>query len=159
MAQYPAASTTVTVNPSRLVTKSSTAGQTLLSATAVTSSTDATMGSWVQVTASTSAEYYISSVAGICTTTTGSGWYGPILVDVAIGGAGSESVIASVVLMGSQTYSGVTEPAGMAPLGVPLRVAAGTRLAVRASVAGTGTTTRSVLVYLAATTLTNTEGN
>lgn len=156
----PSSSTpTVTVTPTKMVTKSNTAGQALLSASATTSSTNGTMGSWAQVTASTAAEYYIGSVGAIVTTTTGSGWYGPILVDIGIGGAGAETLVASVVIMGEQTYNSSAEPSGFAALDVPLRVAAGTRVAIRASLAATGAATRAVLTYLSATPVANVEGN
>jgi hypothetical protein len=161
MAQYPAASTTIT--PSKLVTKANTASQILLAGltgtTATTSTSDLTMGSWAQVTASTSAQYYITGLSAHNITTTGSSWWGPIYVDIAIGGAGSETLVASASIIGSMTFAATVEPGGNVPLAVPLRISSGTRVAVRAAMYAVNANAKSIIVHLWAVPFTSVEGN
>lgn len=97
--------------------------------TVATSASAWTYGAWVQIVASTSAALFVEAVA--LATTTG-GLEGQ--VQIGVGGAGSEAVVATVPIY-------VSTAAGPMPL-IPLvhypAVAASTRIAVRALVGSAG---------------------
>jgi hypothetical protein len=146
----------------RLVTKSDTSGEVLLSATVSTAST--TMGSWVQVTASTAAEYYVTHVSAVQTGgTLASGTVAdlPMLVDLGQGAAASEVVRASLAF--SQAfYNGTANIlAHTRTLGAPLRISSGTRLALRAAKSANtaGGTMNGVLIHLTCVPVSAVEGN
>ena len=150
------------VFPGPLVTKADTAGQTALPTTltyttATTSASPTTFGAWVQVVASTAAEYLIVGVAARTALSLG----GPIFVDVGEGGAGSESSIGMTVIDGITPLASAATlaPGGDARFGIPMRVSASTRLAVRAALGDPNGSTRSVTIQLLVVPYTNVAGN
>lgn len=146
----PAASNTTTVNPSKLVTKSNTAGEALVGSTAGTVS-----GTWYQVSASLSADTLVTQLHVI---TNGGFNAGAVhYVEIGYGGAGSEATLARVILRHSTITSTAFD--GWGDLRIPVRVASGQRLAMRvvsASAIGSGAT---ATVYVYGATYTNVEGN
>lgn len=145
---YPATASSV----SRFVMKQNTAGQTVATASSVSTPASGTSyGSWVQVTASTSVEYYIVGVAISTSTTRASGDLdGPILVDVGRGAAASEVALATAPC-GNPYASGSNYGwVGEAYLPAPIRVASSSRIAVRVARVAAGSTsaqTFTVAVY------------
>jgi hypothetical protein len=156
---YPPSSGSV----SRLVIKQNTVGQSLLSGTSVSTAASGTgYGSWVQVTASTSAEYYITAVtitpqAGGTTAAISDG---PFVVDIGRGAAASE-VVQAQVPVGVLTVDGASAWwSGTTAIGAPLRVASGQRLAARIARISAGTVSAaSFYVALTVVPYLNVEGN
>lgn len=148
----------------RLITKANTAGQTRLTASGVATATDTTAGSWVQVTASTSAEYVLSGIDVSGTVSLAAGSLGrldtPIVYEIGIGGAGSEVVIGTTAL-GAISYDGSApflRDNAVFPIG--LRITSGTRLAVRATkTAANVATAVTTAVGVHLTPYLNMEGN
>ena len=138
----------------RLVGKQNTAGQTTLSVSVggITSSYSA----WIQATASSAVEYYVVGVAGTANTNDGA-VPRAVLVDIGIGASGSEVAIGTAVYVGSSANN--TYPSGCALLPVPLRVSAGSRISVRASVPAWSAGAVSISVYLMLVPYTSVEGN
>lgn len=111
----------------RLVTKSNTAGQSLV--TVQCSVPNGGTSAWTQVIASTSADTLIVGVGLYVTTTSGSAPV-PAQVDVAYGGSGSETLLASAFIFHGSPSAG-SAPGGWAALPVLQRIAPGQRVAVR----------------------------
>jgi hypothetical protein len=129
-------------NPSRLATRVNTAGELYLGDGSITSPTSAT---WTQVVASLSAESLVTRV----TVAVGAGTFtnAPQFVDVAIGGAGAEVVKATVPLAPNATVTRVA----IGTLMIPVRIAAGQRIAVRFSDNGFSGVTVTYTLYGMAT--------
>lgn len=153
----------------RFVLKSNTAGQILLPsmsspASATTSSTSVAFGAWAEVTSATAAEYYVTGVLAFADAADATASvYAPLYVDIGMGGAGSETSL-SVVPVGSSigrfnTTSPKFAPGGHQLLDAPIRVAAGSRLAVRTALASTASVARACTVYLLAVPYSAVEGN
>lgn len=157
-------STSVTVTPNRLIMKADTSGQTTLQATGVTTGTGTTAGSYVQVSASTAAEYLLvgidvhetSAPAGTPITDDG-----PVLVDIAVGAAASEVVQATVPISTSFYNGSSLFLTGSANLPIPLRISSSKRVAVRAkkSAANNANAIASLVVTLLLVPYANVEGN
>lgn len=94
-----------------------------------------TKGSWVELTASTTADHDWLTLAVGRSINDGADDYGRWLVDVGTGGAGSETVVASNIPF-DQVCAGVFVAGGpiiYSPVGpFPISISAGTRLSVRA---------------------------
>lgn len=150
----------------QLVTKANTAGQTVLGGgwwSASTASTGGTYGGWAQVAASLAADSLLVGVHAIGPVSNTS-IMGPIVVDVGVGGSGSEVVIGSAVISGIEPQyvnSGSLQlaSAGYVPFSVLLRVAAGQRVAVRAQMATVSGSIQTVNVRVLSVPYANTEGN
>jgi hypothetical protein len=143
----------------RLVTKSAASGSTLLPSiaaltTVTTDSGNLSYGSWAQVVASSTVEYVVTGVYAQTTdTVTTVPWY----VDLGTGGAGSESVKATLAfgILGAAGYlRNVVQP-----LTVPIRIPAGTRIAARVCATNTGGGNRNLDIALLVTPYVNIEGN
>lgn len=150
----------------QLVTKVNTPGQTVLGGgwwSASTASIGGTYGGWAQVAASLAADSLLVGVHAIGPVSNTS-TMGPIVVDVGVGGSGSEVVIGSAVISGiePQFVNSGSMPlaaAGYVPFSVLLRVAAGQRVAVRAQMATVGGSPQTVNVRVLSVPYANTEGN
>jgi hypothetical protein len=148
------------VAASKLVGKLNTAGPQLLAAASVTTPSNSTSpSSWVQVTASTGAEYYLVS-AGLVATggslLTGSM---PLILDIGIGSSGSETIIASCAITGLYYTGSGNAPMGWCPLQPALRISASTRVAVRLTTAASQGTTASCAIRIGYVPVANVEGN
>jgi hypothetical protein len=109
-------------NPNRLVTKVNTAGETSIGTASLTGGS--TSSAYGQVSASLAAETIVTQA----TVTLASGSFPAIVtLEIAYGGAGSESIVASLPVIGNSTAAsrGVVTPR------IPVKIAAGQRLAVR----------------------------
>lgn len=132
MAQYPAATTTVSAN--RLQTKADTAGQTILTVASVSTTNNTSAGSYAQVTASTSAEYLVTGIVVTCLDFLAVLVQDlPLIIELATGGAGSETVKATFKVNNCFVMNSTNLLGDEARATVPLRVSSGTRLAVRAT--------------------------
>lgn len=156
------------VATNRMVLRQNTAGQILLpplqsSVTATTSSATETFGGWAQVIASTSVEYYITGVLAFTTADTAVGVYAPLYVDIGIGSAGGETSLSLVPIgTGIGRFGNTTArfaSGGHALLDAPVRVAAGSRLAVRTALHNPGAASQTCVVYLIAVPYSAVEGN
>jgi hypothetical protein len=137
---------------SRFVMKQNTAGQSVSTASSVSTAASGTgYGSWVQVTASTSVENYIVGVCLDLDNVSGDQADGPILVDVGRGAAASEVTLATIPCgVASLTTGTAYQWMGEAILPAPIRVATSSRIAVRLARFRSGSTsalTGSVGVY------------
>lgn len=147
----------------RLITKSGSAGALVLpNATGVgvaNATSDLGYGSWGQLVASASAEYLLVGVSARLSNIT-AGQQGPIIVDIGSGGAGSETVLDTVLIFGSELLPTVTTSnyiGGQRDFTVPIRVPAGTRLAARAALTVASSSANSVTVVLRAVPYANLE--
>jgi hypothetical protein len=156
MAQYPAASTTITVTPVRLVTKADTA--TGISLGSGTVSSDAgfadTYGSWAQIISSTAAESYITELAVHVDGGTLASADLPALIELGTGGAGSEVVKMEALCPFTVSANDVGYSI---PLRVPFRVTASKRIAARIRTANNAT--KSITVYVIGLPISQVEGN
>lgn len=155
------------VSTNRFVLKQNTAGQVILpgvtsSVGANTSTLDSRFGSWVEVTASTSVEYYITGVVATITVAA-SAIAPPLFVDIGMGGAGAETSLSTVAIGSSNgQYGGSTPrfaPGGHQLLDAPIRLAASSRLAVRVALFNVQSATQSCNVYLLVVPYSAVEGN
>lgn len=157
------------VATNRMVLKQNTAGQVLLPSmgspvTATTSSTSLAFGAWAEVASATATEYYITGVmAFLDVADATASVYAPLYVDIGTGGAGSETSL-SLIPIGSSIgrYNSTSPkfaPGGHQLLDAPIRVATGTRLAVRTALWATAGTTRACIVNLLAVPYSAVEGN
>jgi hypothetical protein len=148
----PAASNTTTVNPSKLVTKSNTAGEVSLGSGSQASPGAST---WTQITASLAADSLFTKVtvdlSGGSFTLTSTQYF-----DIGIGAAASEVVKATVPLQANMTTA-TSSRSVIGYLTIPIRVAAGQRVAVRLSDGGLSGLTATYTLYGAV--YTNVEGN
>lgn len=147
MAQYPS----TTVNSKLAVTKSNTAGASQVGTVTLTG--NAATSSWGQVTASLTAETVFTSISLQSSAAPGLASYN--YVEVGIGGAGSEVAIAAEPIVPNP---GATAFATVVRLSVPLRVAAGQRVAARVTIPGSMNGS-SVLVAVHGAPYANLEGN
>lgn len=135
--------------------KQHTASQTTLSATATASTSGATFGSWVQVTASSAADYYVTGLSAVKTAGNAAA-ASHALVAVGYGGSGSETTLGVASLAGATAdFVG-----GQAQFLAPLRIASGQRIAVQVAFDPTSATPApQVLVFLWLVPFSSIEGN
>jgi hypothetical protein len=150
---------------SRLITKSGASAAILLpnstGLSANTGTADQGYGSWTQLVASTGAEYLLTGVtARTSSSVSTSTRSDPIIVDLGIGGSGSETAVATVPLFGSD-YAASTSViyGGSRDIAVPVRVPAGTRIAFRVALYLTNGTATPIVVIAHAVPYANVEGN
>lgn len=136
--------------PGRAVTKANTAGQ------AVLGGPTPNVGGYGQVVASLSVDSVVTHVA--VAASAGSVSAPPLIsVTVAIGAGGSEAVI------GVTYFPAIFDPnlngwTGASALPVPMRVAAGQRVAAKLSVVAGSTTTTAATIYVFAVPYASLEG-
>lgn len=155
MAQYPAANTSVT--PSKLVTKSNTAGCTSLGSVSLTGAGTNTPSAWGQVSASLASDSLVTSFMVVSAQSfSGTGLTN---VDLAIGGAGSESTLATVPLC-PVINLGTANKIAQGKLDIPVRIAAGQRLTARITdTVSNNLNGVTVTVYVYGVPYVNVEGN
>lgn len=145
----------------RLVTKANTAGQQAWTVATFTPGSG-TYSAWQEVTSSLDAEFYIVGIHALMNNSLDTFYVGPITVDVGQGGSGAEVTLGTVLITGIDAiYQGSSlwgyHRGGPASLLVPLRVTAGSRIAVRAQCASNGTA--GLQVNVLAVPYVNVEGN
>lgn len=139
----------------RLVTKANAGGVTYVNVSLFVGS--GATSAWGQIFAS-SPDILIVGV-GMYSTTSWGGIALASVVDVAIGGAGSESVQGSFPLMSAGNTNANSYQAGWMNLSVPLRIGTGQRVTLRVAQATTWGTGATCIVHAAYVPYANVEGN
>lgn len=150
---------------SRLITRPGAASGGVLipnttGSSGATPSSDQVYGSWWQMAASTPADYVITAVMARFASTGANTQHGPIFLDVGIGASGSEQLIDTVMIFGteaSQASATANTIGGVAVLPVGLRIPAGSRLAARAAIYVAGGNGGSVVAVFHAVPYTSLE--
>lgn len=107
---------------------------TLTNGVAVTGGASNTKGSWVTLVSATDRDWYGFGLAVCGNATTAAGTDSGALLDIGIGGAGSEVVLLPDYLVGGRignTSAFLTLPSGYPPIFIPLFIPKGTRIAAR----------------------------
>lgn len=139
--------------PARLATKQNAAGAQTVGSVSLSTVAGA-YTAWSQIVASTSTQLYLTVVTVIVNSTLSDGAQ-PYLVQIGRGAAGSEVVLAEVVVAASR--SSLAPQVSVIPLAVPLRVASASRLA--ANVYTPSDSGTAVRVYVTGVPYANVEGN
>ena len=146
-----AASFPVVPGSPRLVGKQNTVGQTTLNVS-ITGAVGS-YSAWAQATASSASEYYVVGVV-VNSTSTDGGSLRTALIDVGVGGAGSE------VALGTASFVMLTASVcGVGYFPVPLRISAGSRISARAMMASWSSGSATLATTLLLVPYASVEGN
>lgn len=150
--------------PYRLITKVDTAGPQVIGAASGAISVSLggstfSYGAWSQVLASSSSEYLVTAVEFRCSTAVSG--MAQARLEIGKGAAGSEVTLAAVPLAGIVGVASASTHywGGVFALPTPIRVATGSRIAVRGAPLAAGMFSASVDIYLHVTPYSNIEGN